>query len=92
LFFRGNGATSFVGVEALVIFFKIESVDKQPRMTLHHALLVISHDTQYMQGIISATVQGTFTVETGGLVPPAPSLKVRVWGNTNTTLVQKEFN
>jgi len=64
LFFRGNGATSFVGIEILVIFFKIQSVDKQPRMTLRHALLVISHGTQYMQGI-SATVQGTFTVETG---------------------------
>jgi len=64
LFFRGNAATSFVGIEALAIFFKIQSVDKRPRMTLCHTLLVISHGTQYMQGI-SATVQGTFTVEMG---------------------------
>jgi len=64
LFFRGNGATSFVGgIEALVIFL-IQNVDKRPRKTLRHALLVISHGTQYMQGI-SATVQGSFTVETG---------------------------
>jgi len=33
-------------------------------MTLRHALLVISHGTQYVQGI-SAMVLGTFTVETG---------------------------
>jgi len=46
--FHGNGATSFVGIEALVIFFKIQSVDKRPRMTLRHALPVIS---KYMQGI-----------------------------------------
>jgi len=32
-------------------------------MTLRHALLVISYGTIYIQGI-SATVQGTFTVET----------------------------
>jgi len=48
-------------------FFLIRSVDKRPRMTLCHALLMISHGTQYMQGI-STTVQGTFTVETAGLL------------------------
>ena len=50
-FFRGHVATSFVGVDALAIVFKIRSVHKRQRMALRHALLVTIHATKCMQGI-----------------------------------------
>jgi len=46
-------------------FFKFKAlINGQGWHFVIYALLVITHGTQYMQGI-SATVQGTFTVETG---------------------------